>query len=91
MLRERLLLAHEAITFIILFGACCAQEVGNARDRYAILVLRGSNVVGPLSQKISRISSLRWHDHLYNEWTSLFFCLLISRVHGGPLHFSVSW
>ena len=34
------------------------REVGNARDKYAISVLRGSNAVGHLPQKISRICSL---------------------------------
>ena len=33
----------------------CAREVGNVKDAYAISVLQGSDVVGHLPQKISRI------------------------------------
>ena len=36
----------------------CTRDVGNAKGRYAISVLRGSNVVGHLPQKICRICSL---------------------------------
>ena len=36
----------------------CAREVGNAKDRYAVSILRGSDIVGHLPQKISRVCSL---------------------------------
>ena len=36
----------------------CAREVGNAKDRYVVSVLRGSDIVGHLPQKISRVCSL---------------------------------
>jgi len=36
----------------------CAREVGNAKDRYAVSVLRDLHVVGHLPQNISRICSL---------------------------------
>ena len=36
----------------------CTREVGNAKDRYAVSVLQGLNIVGHLPQKISRICSL---------------------------------
>ena len=35
----------------------CAREVGNVKDGYTISVLRGSDVVGFLLQKISRINT----------------------------------
>ena len=35
----------------------CAREVGDAKDQYTTSVLRGSDVVGRLLQKISRIST----------------------------------
>ena len=36
--------------------SCSVQEVGNVKDRYAISVLHGSDVVGHLLQMISRIN-----------------------------------
>ena len=44
----------------------CVWELGNAKDGYTISVLRGSDVVGHLPQKISRINTsggwnIAWH------------------------------
>ena len=36
----------------------CAREVGNTKDRYAVSILQGSDIVGHLPQKISRVCSL---------------------------------
>ena len=35
-----------------------SREVGNAKDRYAVSILRGSDIVGHLPQKISKVCSL---------------------------------
>ena len=35
----------------------CAREVGDAKDQYTTSVLRGSDIVGCLLQKISRINT----------------------------------
>ena len=53
------------ITFIMLFGVqqlenCeiqSAREVGDAKDGYAIFILRGSDVVVHFAQKISAINA----------------------------------
>jgi len=50
---------HNTIwTAIVAEQLPCAREVGNAKDRYAIFVLQGLNVVEYISQKISKICSL---------------------------------
>ena len=35
----------------------CAREIENVKDRYAISILKGSDVVGYLPQNISRINT----------------------------------
>jgi len=36
----------------------CVREVTNSRDRYAVAVIKGGVIIGPLPRKISRIRSL---------------------------------
>ena len=61
-------IVYVAITLIMLFGVQHMQseksssEVRNAKDRYAISVLQGSDVLGHLPQKISRFfTSSSWN------------------------------
>ena len=37
---------------------CCAREVGNVLDRYAVSVLKDGDIVGHLPRKISKVCSL---------------------------------
>ena len=60
--KKQISVVYMDITFMMLFGvqqsekSCSVQEVGNVKDRYAISVLQGSDVVRHLPQMISGIN-----------------------------------